>query len=304
MGDLHSLPHTSQTASSGLELVDVMLADLREALEALFEYSDVRYDDINSRDSGVFVVGWNKWQWTKLPDVAAPAVGTARQAFQRVREFGDRAARTAPDRARELAGLATTLDRLIEQPGGSLPNGAPASTLDLVREYAGEKLDEYHAAIHRLPSAFGEGARLLVVDTSALLDRPDLQAWRLDGGRWTIVLVPQVHAELDERKRDARTRDAAQKVIRQIEEFDRRGDTFAGVPLSGKLMVREIATSPDMGETLPWLRSDVPDDAIIAAALDLMWADLTCGIAVTASDRNVRNKARLAGLGTVHPDEL
>jgi hypothetical protein len=304
MGDLHSLPNPSQTAPSGLEVFDVMVADLREALEALFEFSDVRYDDINSRRSGVFVMGWNNWQWAKLPDEAAPAVGVARRALQRLRDFGDRAARTAPDRAKELAGLATTFERLVEQPGGSLPNGAPASTLEDVRAYAGKNLDEYRAAVHRLPSAFGGGERLLVVDTSALLDRPDLQEWRLDGGRWTVVLVPQVHAELDDRKRDARTREAAQKVIRQIEEFDRRGDTFTGVPLSGKLTVREIATSPDMSETLPWLQADVPDDAIIAAALDLMWADLTCGVAVTASDRNVRNKARLAGLGIVHPDEL
>lgn len=165
-------------------------------------------------------------------------------------------------------------------------------------------IEEYRSTIHRLPSAYGKGERLLVVDTSALLDRPDLQNWKLDGGRWTVVFLPQVHSELDDRKRDDRTRDAAQKVIRQVEDFDRRGDTFEGVPLAGCLAVREVAISPDMHETLPWLRADVPDDAIIAGALELWWRDLTSRVAITASDRNVRNKARLAGLGAVHPNDL
>src|SRR6185312_5241783 len=118
------------------------------------------------------------------------------------------------------------------------------------------------------PTAHGADERLLVADTSTLLDRPDLQDWRLDGGAWTVVLVPQVLSELDERKRDTRTAEAAQKVIRQIDEFGRRGDTFAGVPLAGKLRLREVPRSPDMAATLPWLRADTPDDVIVAAALE------------------------------------
>jgi hypothetical protein len=35
--------------------------------------------------------------------------------------------------------------------------------------------------------------KLLVADTSALLDRPSLQEWKLDGTPWTVVLVPQPH---------------------------------------------------------------------------------------------------------------
>ena len=145
---------------------------------------------------------------------------------------------------------------------------------------------------------------MLVADTSALLDRPDLQEWRLDGDAWTVVLLPQVLSELDERKRDDRTRAAAQKVINQIEDFDRRGDTFTGVRLAGKLTVREAPISPDMTRTLPWLRADVPDDSIVAGALELWWEDLASRVGITASDRNLRNKARLAGLGVVRPIDL
>lgn len=289
---------------SGLEHFDGLLDQLREALEQILAVSDVKYNDINAGSSSVFVMGWNKWQWTALPDSAAPLVGEAREAMRRLQEFSANAARRAPDRADELNKLETTLERIIEQPNGSHPNGAPKSTVDEVRPYVDAQVSEYRDAIGRLPTAHGSGERLLVVDTSAVLDRPDLQNWKLDGGAWTLVLLPQLHSELDDCKRDVRTRDAARKVINQIEEFDRRGDTFAGVPLAGKLTVREAPISPDMSQTLPWLRSEVPDDAFIAGALELAWQDLTSRIAITASDRNVRNKARLAGLGIVHPSRL
>lgn len=76
------------------------------------------------------------------------------------------------------------------------------------------------------------------------------------------------------------------------------------MPLSGKLRVRELTRSPDMARTLPWLRPDTPDDVILASALELRWLDLTSRIAVAASDRNVRNKARLAGLGVIRTADL
>ena len=270
----------------------------------MLDLSGVYHDDINARSSDIVVIGWNEWQWTALPPEAAPKVGAARDALRSLREFSASASRNAPDRAQEMEELATALEQLIEQDGGSWPGGAPKSTIEQIRDYADEKVEKYREVVRLLPSAHGTGDRLLVADTSALLDRPDLQNWRLDGGAWTLILLPQVLSELDDRKRDQRTREAAQKVINQIEDFDRRGDTFAGVTLVGNAAVREVPISPDMNQTLPWLRADVPDDAIIAGALELVWQDLTSRIAITASDRNVRNKARLAGLDTIRPSDL
>lgn len=289
---------------SGLEFADQLVADLGGALHAVLDHSGVHFSDINARPSGVYFVGWNKWQWEALPDEAAPLVGNARAALERLREFSACAARRAPDRLSELTEHETALERLVEQPNGSHPNGAPAAAIDKLREKLDERLADYSAIVRRLPRAHGSSQRLLVVDTSALLDRPDLQNWTLDGRSWCVVFMPQVLSELDERKRDPHTRDAAQKVIRQLEEFDRRGDLTAGVRLAGKLSVREIAISPDMSRTLPWLLADTPDDVIIAGALELRWDDLTSPIAVAASDRNVRNKARQAGLGVVRATEL
>jgi hypothetical protein len=288
---------------SGLDHFDELLDHLDMALRDVLDLSDVEYDDINAR-SEILFVGWNVNQWIQLPAEAAPKVGAARGALKKLREFSDRASRNAPDRRKELAKIETLFKRLVEQPNGSLPRGAPKATIEQVRDYGASQIKKYRQVVRHLPSAHGVGEHLLVADTSALLDRPDLQDWNLDVGPWTLILLPQVLSELDERKRDPRTRDAARKVINQIDEFDRRGDTFAGVPLAGQASVREVPISPDMNETLPWLRPDVPDDAIIAGALELAWQDLTSRVAVTASDRNVRNKARLAGLGTLRPSDL
>jgi hypothetical protein len=43
---------------------------------------------------------------------------------------------------------------------------------------------------------------------------------------------------------------------------------------------------------------------IIAAAVELVTRDLRGRVAVLASDRNVRNKARLAGLTTIATSQL
>jgi hypothetical protein len=253
----------------------------------------------------MFFVGWNKWQWEPVPDDAQPLVGAARHAHDELRDYAAMIFQAgAPDRTDTVDGISKWLLRLIEQPNGAYPQGAPASSIEKITSLVGPRIDEFLVEAARLPTAHGADERLLVADTSALLDRPDLQDWKLDGGPWTVVLVPQVLSELDERKRDPRTADAAQKVIRQIEEFDRRGDTFAGVPLSGKLRLREIAQSPDMPRTLLWLRSDTPDDLIIATALELVARGLRGRVAVLASDRNVRNKARMAGLTTLATSQL
>jgi PIN domain len=287
---------------SGLDHFDALLDKLSDALGDLLDLSGVHHDDINANSSGVFVFGWNPSRWNALPPEAAPKVGAAREVLRELHDHSTNAARHAPDRAEEFTDLEAVFERLVEQPDTS--EGAPKSNIEKVREHANTAVEKYRGVVRQLPAAHGAGEKLLVADTSALLDRPNLQEWKIDGTSWAVVLMPQVLSELDERKRDPRTREAAQKVINQLDDFDRRGDLFSGVPLAGSLSVREVATSPDMNSTLSWLRSDVPDDAIIAGALELVWQDLTSRVAVTASDRNVRNKARLAGLGTIRPADL
>ena len=294
-----------QAARTGLEILEQLGEETRAAVSELLDGSGIHYYDINADSRGAFFMGWNKHQWDALPDEQQPAVKRARDAADRFRHFARAAvSAAAPERGSKLDGIESLLRRVIEQPNGSYPNGAPAPTIDGVKAKLGDALEEALSVIRSLPTAQGGDELLVVSDTSALLDRPDLQSWQLGGEPWTLVALPQVLSELDERKRDPRTRDAAQKVIRQFEEFDRRGNTFDGVPIAGKGQFREVPITADMNRTLPWLRADVPDDVIVAGALELTWSDLSSRVAVVASDRNVRNKARLAGLSVVRTDEL
>lgn len=292
------------TPVSGLEILERRATDARTALDELLDHSSIHYHDVNAGVTSMVFLGWNKWQWTALPDEAQPAVKRARETTERLRDFARAAVRVAAsDRADQLDDTEKLLRNAIEQPNGSYPKGAPADSIDAIKRRVAAGIDGYLRVLRSLPTAQGDGERLLVADTSALLDRPDLQNWQPDDERWTLVALPQVLSELDERKRDPRTRDAALKVSRQI-DLDRRGDTFSGVPLAGQLRYREVVGTADMTSTLPWLRADVPDDVIVAGALELTWDDLSARVAVIASDRNVRNKARFAGLSALRTDDV
>lgn len=162
------------------------------ALSELLELSDIHYHDINSGNSSIQILGWNSWRWTELPAEAAPKVGAARKALNELVDLGERASCDAPDRANQLDALAKKLRAIVEQT--NTHTGAPKGTVEGVRGLVDELAAEYRSTLGGLPSAHGAGERLLVPDTSALLDRPDLQDWKLDGRRWTVTFVPQVRA--------------------------------------------------------------------------------------------------------------
>ena len=131
-------------------------------------------------------------------------------------------------------------------------------------------------------------------DTNALIHKPELESWQLGPGRWTLVFLPQVVRELDQKKMDSRIGAKAEAVIGRLKEYGRRGDTFDGVRLAGEVWVREVAIDADMSETVRWLRAGHADDELLASALELRWCDLRADLQVVTRDRNMQNKARLA----------
>lgn len=186
---------------------------------------------------------------------------------------------------------------LVEQNGkGALPVRRLISALD-------KGLDDQLRLVEALPTAIGNNERLLVPDTNAILFRPDLEAWQLDGA-WTIVIVPQVTRELDERKDHPKLGERARAFNGRLEDYERRGDTFVGVPLSGLLTVREVPIEADVSLAPKWLRAGHPDDRILASALELSWRDLTATVAIATRDRAMRNKARFSRLATVNVETL
>ena len=82
-------------------------------------------------------------------------------------------------------------------------------------------------------------------DTNALLYNPVLEAWQFsDFSCFTIMLTPTVLSELDRLKVEHKNVDIqkrADKLIRQIKEYRRRGLLTDGVPLVKN--VREFVLS-------------------------------------------------------------
>ena len=281
----------TRAQTSTLAQLYALADELEGALVGILDASTVKFETFE------MAIAWNDWRWGPMDDAGQPHAKAARARFAKWKALTTHAVRMgAPEREAALTREEGIIERVIEQTNDWYGIGVYDGGLDEVRRRVGAALEAQKQLLAGLPTAHGDGGRLIVADTSALLDRPDLQEWKFDGSSCTVVVLPQVLTELDDRKRDPRTRDAAAKVIRQMTDFGRRGDTLEGVPLTGRVRYREVATSPDMNATLPWLRSDVPDDHIIAGALDLACEDLTATVTVLASDRNLHNKARTAGL--------
>jgi PIN domain len=248
---------------TSLELLDEQLDGVRAAVFRLLDHVRLRYYNPNDNVSGVVFIGFNPHRWDGLQDGGQRSLGEARRSWDAFYELASQAVRmSAPERTSRLEKPAGLLRRVIEL---DEKQGAPAATVDQIRALVQDRLRDISKLLHELPSAHGDGGRLLVPDTNALLFKPELADWRPPEGEWTVVLVPQVLRELDAIK--MRTNDVGKKadgVIRRIKEYARRGDSFVGVSIAVRLSMREVAIDPDMSETLSWLQAGHGDDEGLA----------------------------------------
>lgn len=244
-----------------------LAAEAEAAIGALLDHAAIRYYDRNAGSSGVVYLGWNPNRWEELDGAGQRALGQARRVVDLWVEQAEHAILAgAPERLKGFQRGGGVLETVLRR-DTSAYGGAPASTIDGVRQKVAETLARQRAVIADLPTAHGEGGRVLVPDTNALLYKPVIQDWEFPPGQATLVLVPQVVRELDAKKQDVRVGDKAEQVIRQLKEYGRRGDTLQGVRLAGDVWLREVAQDPDMAGTLSWLRAGHGDDELLASAL-------------------------------------
>lgn len=146
---------------------------------------------------------------------------------------------------------------------------------------------------------------LFVPDTNALLFNPDLETWDFDGVKsFTIVLTPTILSELDKKKTDSneKVKVKAEKIIRKIKEYRRRGTLSDGVPVvKGKINMKSLAVEPDMGKSLPWLKESNADDRFIATFIEVMRECPDSVIQLVTRDINLQNKLEFARLPFVEP---
>ena len=269
---------------------------------AFLEHCAIRYEDINAGGGALFL-GWNSHRWSPLTVDAQGPLGRAREATEDL-ELDARLSVLAsePGRLRALKDSLGLMFRVLEQSDDT--SGAPGSSIAAIGEGVTKCGVDVLDVIENLPSAHRAGGRLLVPDTNALAWAPDLTKWVVENPA-TLVLVPRVVEELDDLKmRDGSIGEKAKKLIRQLDGFDARGNTLEGIKVAGKLSLREVALHPDPDLALDWLRLDHADDSILAAALELGRRDLRADVALVTRDRNMKNRARHAGLPVVSLTDL
>ena len=182
-----------------------------------------------------------------------------------------------------------------------------ARTVQEAFNRANEAITEQETLLVRLydPAA---GDAVFVPDTNALIYNPGLEHWTfLDTPKFTLVLTPTVLSELDALKinhRNEAVRDKAERLIRQIKEYRRRGRLVDGVPLvTGVSTLQTIAMEPKLGDSLPWLVPANNDDRFIAAVLEVMRIRPRAPVVLISRDINLQNKAEFAGLPFLEPPD-
>lgn len=282
---------SSISVDSGLDILTRQARDVQAAVEALLEHSAVRYEDINA-SSGAFFVGWNVWQWQPLPDEAQPLVGAARRAHDELCSFAETIFQAgAPDRGDAVEQLSGWLPCLIEQPNRSVPNGAPGSSIAEIIERVVPGLEKF---LPQTSACWSSTPVPCSTARNSKTGRSTVARGRSFSSRKCSPSSTSESATLAPPKPPRRSYAKSTSSTAAV-------TPSVGVLFVGKLRVREVARSPDMATTFPWLRLDTPDDLIIAAAPELLVRDLRGWVAVLASDRN---KARLAGLATVATSQL
>ena len=176
------------------------------------------------------IITGHPWVWV-FPQETLAARQDVRAKLDRWFELASRLiGATAPEALAEFAVHETTLRSPVSFSSDS--PGPSAGTVEKATWCIQTALTDQLEVLHRVIGQLREAADLwLVPDTNALLRNPALELWQGEDPA-TIVLIPQVLAELDEHKMHLRretVRRAAQKLIRQFDEFDRRGDTFTGI---------------------------------------------------------------------------
>jgi hypothetical protein len=294
--NLALVPNRYESTSQRL---DAVAEQLRQGLrELLVERSSLRR---RQQMEGVVVLA-APYLWQPLDDDGRALQARLRRVHSQFSDVVNALLRLEPERTqRKLAKMTTTITEAIEQNRGS-----HKPTTEQAFAVADEALAARLKLVHDLydPAA---GSVVFSPDANAVVWNDNLEEWSFpDVERFTLVLTSTLLSELDDlkmRDRNEGVRDAAERAIRRIKEFMRRGEIHDGVTLTGKNRVRLVAVEPDFDATLPWLDPTVKDDRLIASTLELAREYVHSAVVLVTRDVNMQNKAVHASLVYVEPPD-
>jgi len=280
------------------------LADIERQLQALLDISAIRYINPNRGDSGVWVVGASDYGWAPSDD----AQQLARMKLTRDYEAWYSRFRTlfggiTPELKKSI-GKADEFTRHWITRSGGYDHTIPR-TITEAKVVAVKRMAPLREGLELLGLQGGGGLRV-VPDTSALMDQPALADYSTVVGAktFTVHLLPQVLVELDALKDGGRTQEQqkrARAALRGIKDLKQRGELTKGVKLTRGITVIADPREPDFTKLPDWLNPQVPDDRVLAGALEIQATHPSSVVVLVASDLNLQNKAEVVGLPSVEP---
>jgi rRNA maturation endonuclease Nob1 len=296
------VPRAITDARSRLTMLRTMADETKTAIDSVLEASIIVERFPDQVAGGLVVMSPNPYQWGRLSAEGQKRVGEARPVLDRWLEASAGVVNAcAPERYEDLAEHEPLLRSVVER--STRGQGPPTRDLRKVHVEVREAVDAQLGVIEQLPQAQGSEEALFVPDTNALIYQPAMEQWNV-GGAATIVVLPQVIAELDSKKQDPTIGSKADSLIRRFKEFDRRGDTLTGVKLAGAVRFREVAHDASFAGAPSWLSEGNADDRILVGALELAQRELTSRVILVTRDRNMQNKARRLQLAYVDAEAL
>ena len=281
------------------QLVTGMAADIKaSAKELLLTHARLPSDPLPK-----YMVGFGDYLWQPLSVDGARIQSKLRDDYSRFHALVVCLLRTqgaASERILERTdGTAT---KVINQQGRTY-----ITSVEDARKRFDAAIDEQVGLLTALYDG-AEGEHVYVSDTNGLLYNPQLEDWHFDGSpQFVLLLMPTVLSELDHLKVTGRVesvRDKAQRLVRQMMEYRRRGNLFEGVVLrKGSHRLRTMAVEPDFEHSLPWLDPENNDDRLLAGFIEVMRQHPRCPVTLVTGDINLTNKADYARIPCVPPPE-
>lgn len=284
--------------ASYLDRLRAELDYIESALRTIIRESKIRYVNPNRPGDNGIVVGAADWGWGPSDP---PHLAARMQLLERYRNWFGRLnllfPHPTPEVENTLTGTSEFVHAWLLRPD-TWDHTIPA-TPDEAERVAEQQLTQFRNLLD-VAAFTGTNEPRLVPDTNALLRNPDLASYEAvtNTPRFTIHLVPAVLNELDDLKDRGRTEDVREKarsVVRRIKGLRDRGNLREGVKLAGSISVQLEHREPDTG-LLEWLDPSVPDDRLLASALQLQSGHPSGVVVVVTSDINLQTKAEAAGL--------
>ncbi len=267
--------------------------EIRSRLDTLLTHSNLVYHDFS--DSAFVLLGPSSY-WEALPDDAKSLQWDLQQDTRR---WFDLVTEIVGDRGESAVEQTKATRAMCE----SAIKQSDAMWARNTEEFAQRLWTELTALMATVKGLYSESQRpTFVPDTNALIANPALEEWDfgLDGTIFEVILTPTVLSELDNLKggrSDMPRTEKAQRVVRQIKEYQRRGPLLKGVVLrTGRSVVSSIAAEPNFKRTLSWLDPSVADDRLLASTLEVVKRRLHAPVLVVTGDVGLQNKLTMAGL--------